>query len=81
MFHQHLRWVIIYSCLPRHLRDIAGNMLASRSVAANNATGLFILSPPTMSQYDSDLRAVLARFHDHEDTNMRKDILKALSDN
>ncbi|KAI4703756.1 hypothetical protein J4E89_009725 [Alternaria sp. Ai002NY15] len=34
-----------------------------------------------MSDYDSDLQAVLARFHNLPDTNTRKDILKKLSDN
>ena len=34
-----------------------------------------------MSYYDSDLKAVLARFRSHSDTDTRKDILKNLSDN
>jgi len=34
-----------------------------------------------MSYYDSDLKAVLARFHIQPDTDTRKDILKKLSDN
>jgi len=35
-----------------------------------------------MSYYDSDLKAVLAQFHDHGDANRRrKDILSKLSDN
>ena len=34
-----------------------------------------------MSYYDSDLKAVLARFHTQPDTDTRKAILKKLSDN
>ena len=34
-----------------------------------------------MSYYDSDLKAVLPRFHSQPDTDTRKDILKNLSDN
>ncbi|KAI4943391.1 hypothetical protein J4E91_009300 [Alternaria rosae] len=34
-----------------------------------------------MSYYDSDLKAILARFHNHTDTDRHKDILKKLSDN
>ncbi|KAI4661508.1 uncharacterized protein J4E88_010956 [Alternaria novae-zelandiae] len=34
-----------------------------------------------MSYYDGDLKAVLAQFHDHVDTDTRKEILKRLSDN
>ncbi|KAI4648366.1 uncharacterized protein J4E79_009988 [Alternaria viburni] len=34
-----------------------------------------------MSYYDSDLKAILARFHNHEDNDTRKDMLKKLSNN
>lgn len=34
-----------------------------------------------MSYYDSDLKAILARFHNRADTDTHKDILKKLSDN
>jgi len=62
-------------------RDIAGNTFASRCVATNNTTGLCLPSPPNMSYYDSDLKAVLAQFHSQSDIGTRKDILKKLSDN
>ncbi|KAI4931031.1 uncharacterized protein J4E92_004865 [Alternaria infectoria] len=66
---------------PVYPRDIAGNTLASRCVANNDTTGLFLPSPLSMSYYDSDLKAVLAQFHSQPDTDTRKDILKKLSDN
>ena len=66
---------------PVYPRDIAGNTFASRYVSNNDRTGLFHPSSLTMSYNDSDLKAVLVRFHSQLDTDTRRDILKELSDN